>query len=104
MQVAAGRRLWDELHTEAALEFIYRFSYQASYGDAGAEHELCSVFLGRLAGEPAPNETEIAAVQYLSRNELDSALAADPEAFTPWLKMEWQRLNDEFAEQLSRYT
>lgn len=103
MQVAAGRRLWDELHTEASLEFIYRFSYQASFGEAGAEHELCSVFLGHLTTEPAPNETEIEAIQYLSRDELDRALASSPEVFTPWLKLEWQRLNEEFAEQLARY-
>ena len=30
------------------LQFLYRFEYQATYEDRGSEHELCSVYAGRL--------------------------------------------------------
>jgi isopentenyl-diphosphate delta-isomerase len=39
--VAAARRLQDELQTDSDLEFVYKFIYQASFGELGSEHELC---------------------------------------------------------------
>ena len=101
---AAARRLQDELHTSARLEFVYKFIYQASFGDLGAEHELCHVLLGTIDGQPQANDTEIAALRYVSADQLDKELEGDAEAFTPWFKQEWRRLNDEFPETLRRYT
>jgi len=101
---AAGRRLHDELNTAAKLEFVYKFSYQAAFGDLGSEHELCHVFLGAIDGEPSANETEIAAIRYVSAAELAREFKETPETLTPWFKMEWQRLTDEFAATLARYT
>lgn len=104
MALAASRRLWDELHTATELEFVYRFAYRAGFGELGSEYELCSVFLGRLKTAPVPNETEIESVRYLPRDAVDTALATEPDSFTPWLKLEWQRLNEEFADALGRYS
>ncbi len=103
LDVAAARRLQDELHVDAELEFVYPFEYQARYGEAGSENELCSVFLGRMKGEPQANATEIDALRYVTVEELDDELATTPERFTPWLKLEWQRLTGEFAARLKAY-
>lgn len=103
MQVATRRRLYDELHAEATLEFVYRFEYQASFGESGAEHELCHVYLGQLASTIEPNRNEIAAVRYISGADLDEELEASPELFTPWFKMEWHALRGEHAAALRRY-
>jgi isopentenyl-diphosphate delta-isomerase len=102
--VAAVRRLQDELHASAALEFVYRFSYQAKFKDLGSEHEMCHVFLGRLDGEATANETEIEALRFVNADQLEEEFQLTPELFTPWFTMEWQRLNDEFSEVLARYT
>ena len=104
MVIAAARRLQDELQTDSDLEFAYKFIYQASFGELGSEHELCHVFLGRIGGEPGANETEIAAMRYVSAVELDRELEEFPEGFTPWFKLEWQRLKTEYADTLSRFT
>jgi len=101
---AAERRLRDELHTSAILESVYSFEYQAQFGDLGSEHELCHVFLGVVDRKPTANETEIAALRYLSAVELGEELAREPEKFTPWLKLEWERLNADYSEILARYT
>ena len=102
--IAAGRRLKDELHTEAELEFMFKFRYQASFGDLGAEHELCHVLLGRLEREPSPNPTEIAAIRYVSAADLEKEFERSGDEFTPWFKLEWERLSGEFGDALARYT
>jgi len=104
IEVAASRRLSDELHASAELEFVYRFTYQASFGELGSEHEMCHVFLGSLSEDPHANETEIEALRYVSAEELGRELAAKPENFTPWFRLEWERLNSEFSATLARYT
>ena len=103
MDIATRRRLRDELHAEAALEFVYRFEYQAGFDEAGSENELCHVFLGRLASAIEPNQNEIEAVRYISCAALDDELASSPERFTPWFRMEWQTLRQEYAAILARY-
>ena len=97
LRIAVSRRLEDELHTTTNPVFVYKFIYQANFGDVGAEHELCHVFVGRLMREPVANDTEIAELRYVTAEELDSELTSTPSDFTPWFKMEWQRLNEEFG-------
>jgi isopentenyl-diphosphate delta-isomerase len=103
MEIATRRRLRDELNVDAALEFIYKFVYTASFGDAGSENELCHVYLGRMLGAIEPNDHEIAATRLLTGAELGVELESSPEAFTPWLRMEWRALAGDHAEALSRY-
>ncbi|MDX1403519.1 MAG: isopentenyl-diphosphate Delta-isomerase [Woeseiaceae bacterium] len=104
MEDATARRLRQELDTTARLEYLYKFEYQAQFDDHGSEHELCWVFLGRLERQPVANDAEIAEIRFVSSGELDGEIAAGPDRFTPWFKLEWQRLNEEFAEPLRRYT
>ena len=104
IEIATIRRLQDELNVSASLEFVYKFSYQASFGEAGSENELCSVFLGRLDGEPQANATEIEEMRFVSADTLSDELAANPNMFTPWFKLEWQRLTEEFGETLFKYS
>ncbi len=104
MQLATERRLQQELDTASALEFIYKFAYQARFGDLGSENELCSVYLGRLEREATANDTEIAALRYAGVKTLQAEIQSNPDNYTPWFKMEWQRLNEEFPDRLSKYT
>ena len=104
LEVAAERRLQDELHVRATLEYVYKFSYQASFQNRGSEHELCHVFLGTLDSDITRNETEIEALRFVSADQLEEAFRANPEQFTPWFIMEWTHLNEEYADTLGRYT
>ena len=103
MAVATSRRLLDELNFEADLEYVYQFCYEAGFGDAGSENELCHVFLGRARDELQPNASEIAEVRYVSAAALANEFADRPERFTPWFKQEWEELNRNYAERLARY-
>lgn len=104
MQVATERRLQQELNTASTLEFIYKFEYQARFGNLGSENELCWVYLGRIEREATANDAEIAALRYADTKTLQAEIASNPDDFTPWFKMEWQRLNEEFPERLANYT
>lgn len=103
MAVATQRRLRQELGIETALEYVYRFQYHAQYDPGGAEREFCWVYLGRSDERPRANALEIAEWRYVSAAELERELASNPERFTPWFKLEWRRLNEEFRERLSPY-
>lgn len=100
MDTATQRRLSEELGFACPLEFIYKFQYHAEFGDAGSETELCWVYVGRSDAPVHVNPTEIAAWRYVKPAALDREIADTPERFTPWLKMEWQRLRGEFVSRL----
>jgi isopentenyl-diphosphate delta-isomerase len=100
---AVHRRLREELAVDAELRFLYRFQYQACFGDAGSEHELCSVFVGKV---PAPvridvNPSEIAAWRWVPSAEVDRLIVEEPDSVTPWFVMEWQRLRTEFRDSIN---
>ncbi|NCF14053.1 MAG: isopentenyl-diphosphate Delta-isomerase [Gammaproteobacteria bacterium] len=103
MQIATSRRLLDELNIEAELEYVYHFCYEAHFGDAGSENELCHVYLGKATEPVQPNDSEIAAIRFVSTVDLDTELADYPERFTPWFKQEWEALQKNYREQLGRY-
>ena len=101
MDEAVGRRLHQELSLRARLRYVYKFEYVAAYRDLGSEHELCSVYVGRSDDQPVVNVTEIGAWRWVAPEDLTRELADHEERFTPWLKLEWERLRQEFGEDLA---
>jgi isopentenyl-diphosphate delta-isomerase len=97
MEEAVHRRLDQELGLPAELSFAYKFEYKAHFRDIGTEHELCWVYTGHTGSEPVINTTEIMDWRWIDPAELTRAIAREPDRYTPWLKLEWQRLTDEFA-------
>jgi isopentenyl-diphosphate delta-isomerase len=89
LEEAAARRLEEELGIAAELVYLYTFRYHARYSDAGSEREVCSVFVGRSDGPVRANRREIAEWRWIAPADLEAELARDPEAFTPWMKLEW---------------
>ena len=103
MQTATRRRLHDELNVVGSLEFVYKFAYQADYGDAGSENELCHVFLGRVPGEVRPNDHEIDRIRFVSAGQLEDEMSAAPDSFTPWFRQEWRTLVEAYGDRLAKY-
>lgn len=103
MHIATQRRLLDELNLESELQFVFKFTYQANYGDVGSEHELCHVYLGKVQDRLTPNRNEIDAIRFLDARSLDREFAEHASQFTPWFKQEWRTLRQEHAETLSPY-
>jgi isopentenyl-diphosphate Delta-isomerase len=93
MEAAVHRRLYEELGLRCPLHFLFKFRYQAQFDTAGAEHELCSVFVGRCTGRPRINRNEILAWRWISPEALQAEISAnDAGNFTPWFILEWERI------------
>jgi len=93
METAIHRRLKEELGLSCPLHFLFKFRYQAQFDAAGAEHELCSVFVGRCTGPLKVDREEIFAWRWVSPAALQAEMAG-PHAgqFTPWFRLEWARV------------
>jgi len=97
MEVATHRRLRQELGLDCDLDYVFKLEYHAHFADRGAEHELCSVYVGTSALLPTVNPTEIAQWRYVRPQQLDREIVEAGETFTPWLRLEWERLRGEFS-------
>lgn len=101
---AVERRASEELGIGIySLEYLFKFEYHAYFGTNGAEHELCYVFVARTDEDPRPNRNEIDTWEWYTPAQLDGMLASSPEACTPWLRMEWERLRADFASRLTAF-
>ena len=93
MEAATQRRLYEELGLRCPLEFLFKFQYQAQFDEAGAEQELCSVFIGRSSDPVRIDPSEIVAWRWISPEALRAELAgSEADRFTPWFVMEWERI------------
>lgn len=79
---------------------LFSFTYHASFGDAGSERELCWVWLGVSNDAPTPNRHEVDELRWIAPERLDREMAADPDRFTPWFRLEWPRVRDGYREAL----
>lgn len=100
MTQATSRRLAEELGMHCDVRYVFKFEYQADFGDLGAEHELCRVYVGQSDDAVKANRNEVEAWRFVSATDLDAEMASHPEHFTPWLKLEWQRLRSQFNDVL----
>lgn len=84
---AAQRRLKEELGIETPITYRFNFLYKADVGQNLWEHELDHVFTGNFEGAFKLNEEEVSEVRYISIDELDKEMSANPENFTEWFKI-----------------
>ncbi len=101
---AVNRRLFQEVGVTSKVNFIYKFQYQVRYQNLGAENEFCSVYLGKTTDPVQSNVNEIAEWRFEKPDSLTQQMNQFPEQFTPWFKLEWERLNREFSSHLKAYT
>ena len=93
LEAATHRRLLEELGVACTLRFLYKFQYQAQFDASGAEHELCSVYIGRSDGPIRVDSAEILDWRWVAPDALNREIAAQGgRAFTPWFMLEWARI------------
>ena len=93
MEAAIHRRLYEELGLRCPLQFLFKFQYQAQFDAGGAEHEVCSVFVGRSSEPVRANRSEVLAWRWIAPEALQTELTGSgADRFTPWFMLEWARI------------
>lgn len=89
---AAHRRLNEEMGLETDLQFAFNFQYRTAFDNGLIEHELDHVFIGHSDKEPLINTEEAAGYRWLSLAEIEQQIEENPESFTVWFKLIYQRV------------
>ena len=90
-EVAARRRLREEMGFACALTPLFHFTYRAPVGDGLTEHEYDHVFVGRVAtADIRPDPDEVADWAWIAPPTLRSHVHTSPHRYTVW----FQRLLD----------
>jgi isopentenyl-diphosphate delta-isomerase len=100
MGSAATRRLTQEMGIQAALQYLYKFEYHARYKNIGSEWEICSVFIGKSDETVHVNRNEISDWKFVNLKILNEELHTTPNKFTPWFKMEWERIKSDYRNKI----
>ena len=88
---AGTRRLEEEMGFSVPLEELFSFIYKAPFDNGLTEHELDHVMLGYYEGIPEINSDEVNAWKWMSLNEIASDLTENPESYTVWFKIIFER-------------
>lgn len=96
-EVAARKRLRQEMGIEAEIAPAFQFRYRAELDNDLIEHELDHVFLGDFEGVPAPDPVEVSDWRWIPESELLDDLSRQPEAYTYWFRVAVPRILRERA-------
>jgi len=94
---AANRRLHEEMGLKTKLEFKFKFLYKAPFDNDLTEHEIDHVFVGYSDEIPLLNVDEVAAHKYMTLQNVQKNIAAEPEQYTVWFKI----IFSEFMQEIS---
>jgi len=106
---AGERRLPQELGFARELEYLAKFQYQINYTPNSSENEMCALLLGKYDGAIKSNGNEIKDYKWIRLDDLVYDISANPEKFTPWLKLSLEELQknrakaDEILKELSLF-
>lgn len=84
---AAVRRLYEEMGMRCRLNPAFNFTYHAKFENDLIEHEFDHVFFGTSDDVPLPDPEEVSAYKYVSLDEIAIQLKQNPEQFTAWFKI-----------------
>ncbi len=87
VDVAAARRLQEEMGIEASISKAFDFVYKADFDNGLYEHEFDHVFVGTYNGEVQPDPNEVAAYCYKSLAEINADMELSADKYTAWFKI-----------------
>jgi isopentenyl-diphosphate delta-isomerase len=94
--LAAHRRLSEEMGMACDLRYLFKFIYKAELEDGLTEHECDHVFYGISDQAPEPLAAEAAGFRYVDMDDLDMELQNNPNDYTEWLKICFARVKENY--------
>lgn len=98
---AGMRRLSEELGFSVPLTSSFSFIYEARLENDLIEHELDHVLIGRYSNEPLMNPDEVEDWKYMGLNELALDMKQQPELYTIWFQIIFERVREELEQSIS---
>ena len=87
----ASRRLFEEMGMISTLKPAFSFLYKSELSNNLIEHEFDHVFIGFSNKKPNLNSQEVCDWKYVDEISLRNLLEDNIDAFSPWLKMSFER-------------
>ncbi len=84
---AGERRLQEEMGFTVPLKETTSFIYKAPFDNGLTEHEYDHILIGYYEDAPDLNPDEVAAWKWMPLEEIKTAIANHPEAYTEWFKI-----------------
>ncbi len=89
---AANRRLKEEIGLECDLRYGFNFVYKTSFSNDLIEYEYDHVFVGVSDILPLPDFKEVASFKYMNLATLAADMVKNPDLYTVWLKICFNRM------------
>ena len=87
LEVAAHRRLNEEMGFDCKFREIFSFIYQVKFDNKLFEHEYDHVFIGKFDGYPLPNQDEVSEWKWMDIKRLERKVQENSDNYTYWLKI-----------------
>lgn len=94
LEGAAHRRLREEMGFDAPLAKAFSFIYKCEFENGLTENEYDYVLIGKWDGEPKKNPDEAADYKWISKDTLEEDIKKNPDKYTLWFKIAWEKLNN----------
>lgn len=94
VDVAAQRRLQEEMGFTCDLDNSFSFIYKAELDNDLTEHEYDHVFIGHSDMQPRINPDEVEDWKWMSLDELKADMQRYPGKYTMWLKIVFEQVQD----------
>jgi len=92
VEVAASRRLKEEMGIDTLLEKIFDFIYRTEFENGLTEYEFDHVYTGIYSGELTPNKQEVKDYCFRSMDDIEQDLLRRPEKYSAWFRIAFPRL------------
>ncbi len=94
VELAAKRRLQEEMGFDTKLENIFSFIYCETVENNLVEHEYDHVFVGEYEGKISLNEKEVDDFAYKNMSDIKRSIIDQPDDYTKWFKIVLPRIEE----------
>ncbi len=101
---AGRRRLFEEMGFTTELRELFSFVYKAPFDNGLTEHEFDHVMMGIYNNLPNINPKEVANWQWMHPEKIKTAIIKQPECYTVWFKIIFERFYDHLEDTFKRFT
>lgn len=92
LKESAHKRLQEEMGFDCTLNNVFHFIYRSELDNRLTEHELDHVFIGHYNNAPDINTEEAMEWKYMSIDEIKQGLKLNPEQYTVWFKIIFEKV------------